>query len=615
MSSATDVNAQHDGASSTADWNKYTNRSYPWQRAVTPFHRLVEHEYDGKGTEESPYLVHWLPHDDPENPMTWGEYSRWGLAIFVSVSTLAVALASSAYSGAVDSIGAELGGSEEVLILGVSMFVLGFAIGPLFWAPLSEMFGRRNLFLMSYTMMTLWQAVSVASPNIGALIVFRFLAGAFGSSPLTNAGGTIADCFKADERGLAMAVFASAPFLGPSLGPITGGFLGESAGWKWVIGFLAIFSGTILIIGFFLMSETYAPVLLRARAKKLSKATGKHYLSALDVGKDTSLKAQFAVALSRPWQLLVREPIVLVLSIYIAIVYGILYSFFAAFPLVFQTLRGWSPGLGGLAFLGVLVGMLTGIGYIVVYENPRYVRETAKANGKMLPPEQRLGPSMIGSVLLVIGLAIFTGTNGPSVHWIAPIIAGAPFGAGMVLVFLSVMNYLIDAYLLYAASVLAANSVIRSVFGAAFPLFTNYMYQPVGCPLATCGVHVGAGIALALAVLCVPAPFVFNKYGPTIRSKCKFAAEAAALMDKMNREAEQEGEGHDEKNKEKSGEKAPRDEEEAVETDRTAASSPHRERSHGSGRDSESDAATMGEEGSSGISGKKNNKAGAADAA
>lgn len=592
---------QHSSPAAAADWDKHTNRSYPWQRAVTPFHRIVEHEYEGKGTEESPYLVHWLHDDDPENPMTWGEVSRWGLAIFVSVSTLAVALASSAYSGAVESIGAELGGSEEVLILGVSIFVLGFAIGPLFWAPLSEMFGRRNLFLMSYTMMTLWQGVAVASPNLGALIVFRFLAGAFGSSPLTNAGGTIADCFKADERGLAMAVFASAPFLGPSLGPIIGGFLGETKGWKWVIGFLAIFSGAILIVGFFAMSETYAPVLLRARAKKLSKATGKHYISALDNGKDTSLKSQFKVALSRPWQLLVREPIVLILSIYIAIVYGILYSFFAAFPLVFQTLRGWSPGVGGLAFLGVLVGMLMGIGHIVIYENPRYVRETAKANGKMLPPEQRLGPSMIGSVLLVIGLAIFTGTNGPNVHWIAPIIAGAPFGAGMVLVFLSIMNYLIDAYLIYAASVLAANSVIRSVFGAAFPLFTNYMYQPVGCPLASCGVHVGAGIALALAILCVPAPFVFNKYGPSIRTRCKYAAEAAALMDKMNREAEQGGEEQEKKQTSSSASSAPRDEEEAFETDRTAANSPHH---HESSRASdESDAATVGEENGSG--GKK----------
>jgi hypothetical protein len=104
--------------------------------------------------------------------------------------------------------------------------------------------------------------------------------------------------------------------------------------------------------------------------------------------------------------------------------------------------------------------------------------------------------------------------------------AGAPFGFGMVLVFLSIMNYLIDAYLIYAASVLAANSVLRSLFGAAFPLFTSYMY-------ADLGIHWASSIPAFLALACVPFPFLFYKYGATIRLRCKFAAEAAAYLEKM----------------------------------------------------------------------------------
>lgn len=110
-----------------------------------------------------------------------------------------------------------------------------------------------------------------------------------------------------------------------------------------------------------------------------------------------------------------------------------------------------------------------------IWDNGRYARLSEEYDGKA-PPEARLPPSIIGSVLLPIGLFWFAWTNAPSIHWIVPIIAGAPFGFGMVLVFLSIMNYLIDAYVIYAASVLAANSVLRSLFGAIFPLFTTCMF-------------------------------------------------------------------------------------------------------------------------------------------
>lgn len=132
-----------------------------------------------------------------------------------------------------------------------------------------------------------------------------------------------------------------------------------------------------------------------------------------------------------------------------------------------------------LSFLGIVVGMVFAVSYIIFYDNPRFVRLTEQYGG-FVPPEHRLPPGMVGAPLLVIGLAWFAATNGPSVHFMASISAGAPFGAGMVLVFLSIQNYLVDSYTVYAASVLAANSVVRSLFGAAFPLFTRYMYQNLG---------------------------------------------------------------------------------------------------------------------------------------
>ncbi|PWY81565.1 MFS general substrate transporter [Aspergillus sclerotioniger CBS 115572] len=485
---------------------------------------IIDYPYAGSGTESDPFVVEWIP-NDPRNPMLFKQKMKWVYTIIAAFATFGVSMASSAYAGSIDQVIEHFNISTEVATLGVSLFVLGFAIGPLFWAPLSELVGRQLVFFVSYMGLSVFSAGATGSKNPWTLIILRFLAGSFGSSPLTNAGGLIADVFPAEERGLAMSVFAGSPFLGPTLGPIIGGFLGENAGWKWVEGFLATFTGLIWIVQFLIVPETYAPVLLRKRADRLTKLTGKTYISKLDVERGrVSISSAFGAALLRPWILLFAEPIVLLLSIYMAIVYGTLYMLFDAFPIVYQELRGWSEGVGSLPFLGVMVGMMSAVGYNM-WDNKRYKRVHEKHRG-FAPPEARLPPSMIGSITIPIGLFWFAWTNGLNVHWIVSIIASAPFGFGMVLVFLNIMSYLIDAYTIYAASVLAANSIIRSCFGAGFPLFTTYMYQNLGIHWASC-------IPAFLSIACLPFPFIFYKYGAAIRRKCKYAGESDAFMKKL----------------------------------------------------------------------------------
>ncbi|KAL8738875.1 MAG: hypothetical protein Q9181_000402 [Wetmoreana brouardii] len=187
--------------------------------------------------------------------------------------------------------------------------------------------------------------------------------------------------------------------------------------------------------------------------------------------------------------------------------------------------------------------MLAAVIYTIP-DNKRYQRaeQTAKSEGGHgAPPEARLPPCMIGSVCLPIGLFVFAWTNYPRIHWIVSVIFTAPFGFGMVLLFLSVMNYLIDAYTIYAASVLAANSVLRSIFGAVFPLFTGYMYDGLG-------IHWASSIPAFLALVCVPFPFLFYRSGPAIRMKCKFARTAAEMMEQLQQsEKGDEEEGSEKK--------------------------------------------------------------------
>ncbi|KAG7290602.1 hypothetical protein NEMBOFW57_000605 [Staphylotrichum longicolle] len=463
---------------------------------------VLHYRYPGQGTTESPYVVDFLPQDG-SNPQQYSQSKKWTITMLQALATLAVAFVSTAYSGGIIEIIMYFHVSTIVAILGISLFVFGFAIGPLLWAPLSEFHGRQIVFFFTYFGLAAFSAGAAGAQNIETLLILRFFAGAFGSSPLTNSGGVIADMFSAKERGLAASVFAMAPFLGPTIGPIVGGFLGEAEGWRWVEGLMAIFTGVLWLACSLYVPETYAPILLRRRAAKLSQMTGKVYVSKMDLHITATKSEQIKTTLLRPWILLFREPIVFLTAIYLAIVYGTLYMLFAAFPIVFQQQRGWSPGIGGLAFIGVAIGMLFAVAYSM-FDNRRYAR-VAAAHGGMAPPEARLPPAIIGSVLLPIGLFWFAWANSPSIHWIVPIIASAFFAAGLVSVFLSLLTYMIDSYTVFAAS------RPRHPLGEHHPAF--------------------------LALACTPFPLLFYIYGERIRMKCKYASEAAAIFARMMQQA------------------------------------------------------------------------------
>ena len=493
-----------------------------WRTVFDPGHctpAVRSHSYEGEGTRKSPFVVTWLD-SDPRNPYNWPVAKKVVITCCISASSLAAALSSSAYTGSTLQIEQHFHVSTEVVTLGLSLFVLGFAVGPILFAPLSELYGRQPVFVSTYGALALFNAGAAGAKNIQALLVLRFFGGLFGSSPLTNAGGQIADMYGLRFVGLAMSLFIVSPFIGPALGPIIGGYIGENVGWRWVEGFLAAFTGAVWLLGVMVIPETYAPVLLQKRARTLTRTSnGKVFESKLEIEKGrTSAKEVFKRCLGRPWLLLFMEPIVLFLSIYMAIIYGTLYMFFGAFPIVYQEQRGWSEGLGGLSFIGVGLGMVFGVMYAIP-ENFRYQRVLARAEGKPVAPEERLRPAMVGTPCVPIALFWFAWTNYPQLPPYASIAAGVPFGFGMVIVYLSITNYLVNSYTIFSASALAANSVLRSLFGFAFPLFTAPMYHNLGIHWASC-------IPAFLALACVPFPFVLFKYGSIIRTKCKYAAEA-----------------------------------------------------------------------------------------
>ncbi|KAH8601093.1 MFS general substrate transporter [Bisporella sp. PMI_857] len=508
----------HDRRSQISHWRLVRETSI-----IVP--EVFYHPWEGSGIPRDPYLIDWIPLD-PRNPLLFTRRKKWLIASISAISTLVMAFCSSVYTGGLADAEKAFDTSRQTVLLGLSMYVVGFAIGPLLWAPMSELYGRQIVFSTTYGIFAISNILAINSQDIVQVIILRFLAGASGSSSLTNTGGVIADMFTAKDRGLATSIFTAAPFVGPVLGPIIGGFLGESAGFRAILFLIAVVSSLLWAVYYIYVPETYAPVLLRLRASALSDLTGQSYVSRLDHTRGKKSTGEvIKTALSRPWLLLFREPIVAVLSLYMAIIFGSMYMMFSAYPIIFQQGRGFSPGLGGLAFLGIGVGMIIALLYMMI-GNKKYAKKASSAPGGKLPPEDRLPPSMIGAVAAPLGLFWFAIAAAPEVYFLVSIIGTVLFGFGMVVIFLSLTSYLIDTYTIFAASVLAASAVLRSIFAAVFPLFVAKMYAALGVNWAT-------SVPAFLSLACVPFPFLLYKYGERIREKGKYAQEAKQLLTQL----------------------------------------------------------------------------------
>lgn len=420
--------------------------------------------------------------------------------------------AASSPSGVVHGIAKEFNVSTEASGLVTTVFLLGYAFGPLFWAPLSEFFGRRWIFYISFTGYLAFTFLCAFANDFAALLVGRFFTGMFSSAPLTNAPGVLADLWPPIERGNAIALFACMNFAGPALGPVMGGFLELKKTWRWDFYALLWFAGITEAL-MFTIPETLPAVVLQKKVARLRrlKTPGYEDVKAPVETTDRTLLGIYKVALTRPWQILL-DPISFLVAIYLSFVYMLLFMLFSVYPIVFQQKRGWNSGVGELPLIGIALGAMMGSS-VILYTSLRSVKIEGRYKSV---PEDRLPLAMVGGVLFPVTMFWFAWTaEYNSIHWIVPTIAGTFLSASFLLIFVSFLNYLTDTYLMAAASAMAANAICRSLCGSAAPLFTRYMFDNLG--VGGAGSLVG-GIAALLA----PIPFVFYKYGGPIRERSKF---------------------------------------------------------------------------------------------
>ncbi|EFQ90423.1 hypothetical protein PTT_12998 [Pyrenophora teres f. teres 0-1] len=476
---------------------------------------------------EQPYLVAWDGDADPENPRSMSKLRRWAIVLICATSSLCVTCTSSLYTSTYSQLQPEFGVSRLVCTLGLSLFVAGLGTGPMVLSPLSEFYGRRPIYICSFTFFLIWLIPCALARNIETMLVARFLDGLAGSAFLSVAGGTVGDMFGKHELSAPMMVYTASPFVGPEVGPLIAGFIVEKTTWRWCFYVLIIWSGVQLCLIVLFVPETYHPVLLRRKAIRLREETGNPEWIAPIEKMDRSIAKTVLWSCIRPFQLLIFEPMCLNLCILSAILLGILYLFFGAFGLVFINNHGFSISQLGLSFLGLLVGMLTGISTDPIWRKiyGRLVRQREEQGGEPggSEPEFRLPSTIVGAWVVPIALFGFGWTTYPSGD--LGVFRGLYIsGRGCELPCTDIGpgcwvqdSDLAEQYPVYAASALAANSFARSYFAAAFPLFGVQMYNNLGYQWAT---TVLAFLALAMA----PFPIFFFRYGKRLRGSSRYAS-------------------------------------------------------------------------------------------
>ncbi|ROW02512.1 hypothetical protein VMCG_06004 [Cytospora schulzeri] len=487
--------------------------------SLTGVHARDRQTNEGKG--DKVFIVGWEGLDDPLNPQNWSLARRVSCTLQISLIGIAVSSASGIDATVLPQAAKSLGVSEVAESLATGLYLVGMGLGALVAGPFSEAFGRNAVYMGSMAVFMIWIMASGLAPNFGAQIAFRFLAGCSASTPLVCSGGSIADLYSPVQKTWAFPLYAIPSFGGPMLGAVMGAYIGPSTTvtWRFSEWTTLIMSGLVTCLVFFSMPETYSPLLLKWKAKHLRHVTGdSRYWSEYEIIK-TTLFQRLKVSMTRP-MLFATEPIVFVVTLYLTMVYVVLFCFLIGWPYIFQNTYGISQGLSNIIFISMFVGLqFTLLLVPIVYRKTTKQVKLAESRGEghRFDPENRLWYAMLGpAVSIPISLFWMGWTAQPNISIWSPIMAAALFGFGVMGLFISCYMYVIDSYLTYSASALTFTALVRYVTAGGMTV--------VGIPFYNNeGVQYTLTILASISCALVPMPYVLYRWGHLLRKRSKYA--------------------------------------------------------------------------------------------
>ncbi|KAH8104012.1 major facilitator superfamily domain-containing protein [Cristinia sonorae] len=443
-----------------------------------------------------------VPVSRPLDPHQWSTRQKWTNVFLVASQATLSPICSTLVAVGSSQVNQEFHTTNPAIsALPVALFVVGLGLGPLYLAPFSEMYGRKIIYVVSFGLFCLFNIGGALVRNEVGFIFLRFLAGLAGSAGPSLGGGTIGDMFAREERGGAQAVYGFGPTFGPAIGGLIGGYIAQRVGWRWLLWIMAISSGFTTIVSIIFLRETYLP-----------------YLIARSEGKTSAPRTiSFRHSITRPLRMLLFAPAVTAMSLYAAVIYGISYLHLVTIPLLFGptpqyglfTYR-WHNGNTGLAYLGAGTGCLLSIVTCMLVLNRSY-RFLCQKYGEE-KPEYRMVAMQFGMLIVPAGLLIYGWTAQAQLHFMLPLFGAGIFAFGMLMTYICIQTYLVDAFHQYAASALAGTIVLRSVFGALFTTFGTSLYK-------TLGYGWGTTVLALIATIALPMPLLFWRYGQQLRER------------------------------------------------------------------------------------------------
>lgn len=507
---------RHDGAAGFPDLEKgLTTESRRMRASPAPDpdqgHGLDDAP-DEKAPDEpdDPFSVAWQGPSDTEDPLNWSFLKKFLFTTAGCASVFMVSFSSSALGPAEETMAQHFGVGREVLTLSVSLFIAGYAVGPLLWAPLSALVGTLPVLAISVLGTLVFQIPVAVATNVQTVIICRFLIGVIGSGVLAVGSGMFAEVWDEGTRGVAVALGVTGMNMASTIGPLAGVYILERWGWRAISWVTLVMTGGVGISCILWLREPQRAVILRRRAQRIQRETGNsRYHAAGQKGNITfaDLIHKYGVM---PVQMIIQEPILIVITLYLILVYGTLYLSYQLFPYAFVHNHGWGTTTSYLPFISTFLGVFFAWVFASYYTLTTY---RAKLERRETTPEDRLVPMMFGAVILPPALIWFGWAA--RTHWIAQVLAIFFIGLALQSIFLCGIVYIVDVYVPNANSAISIHVVCRSIVSASFPLWCTFMYDRLG-------VEWSGTLLAGLALLCAPSPFLFYYYGYRIRSWSRF---------------------------------------------------------------------------------------------
>lgn len=491
-----------------------------------------------------------------EDPKAWSTGKKWAVAIIVSCYGLIIPSTAAMVVPAFTQISRDLdiSGDGEVQLV-MSVFLLGWGIGPILVAPLSEVYGRRLLLNAGHTLFLVTNTLCGLTSNKSHFMFLRFLSGLFGSGPMSVrtfilhtvdayadhhqiGAGVLSDLWHKEERGLSLSIYALGPLAGPAIGPIAAGYIVEVSSWRWIFFCASTFAFIMLVFGYFLLHETFQPVLLQRKKQRLiangipveggDKATKGKTLSSL---KDE---------LKRPFILLGTQPIVQVVALFMGFLFGLNQLTIATFETLWEQRYGLPPRVASLHYAFIAAGLTIGsqvggrtndkvrplpplLSSPPLTPLPQIYAHLKRTRNSPGTPEFRCPLMLAVALLLPLGQLLYGWSAQAVLPWYLPDLGVTLFSTAIIVGYQCIQAYVIDCYPVYAASAMGSLTVLRSLGGFVFPAVAPALYRALGYGWASTLI---AGVS---AVVGVAAPVVLWRWGPRLRARSLYAAGEAGL--------------------------------------------------------------------------------------